>query len=66
MNFRLDSPYYNAGLESAFPEPERSMAGPNEYVALLSDLLAMDKNLCLCRHFNKLNLNDVERYILKL
>lgn len=37
------------------------MAGPNEYVALLSDLMAMDKNLCLCRHFNKLNLDDVER-----
>lgn len=28
---------------------------PDEYVSIISDILRMRKNVCLCRHFNRLN-----------
>lgn len=32
-----------------------------EYVRIVSDVLCVDKNVCLCRHFHRLDMAAVER-----
>lgn len=57
LPFRQGSPYYNAEFEDdVFPlDAPTSRLGPLEYVQMMRDVLRMNKNLCLCRNFAKLN-----------
>lgn len=59
---REDSPYhtndFNYEDTKLFPirKPNSSKnLGPEEYVSIISDVLRMKKNICLCRHFHRLN-----------
>ncbi|QQP51146.1 solute carrier family 12 member 9 [Caligus rogercresseyi] len=42
-----------------FDESQSVSAG--EYIGIISDILKQNKNLCLCRHFQKLNTSDMFR-----
>lgn len=56
------SPYqtsaFNANNEETFPiraPGDRAHLTPEEYVAIICDILRMKKNVCLCRHFHRLD-----------
>ena len=38
--------------------PRKQKVGKWEYVGILEDILKMQKNLCICRHFQRLNKNS--------
>lgn len=37
------------------PDGSREHLTPEEYVAIICDVLRMKKNICLCRHFHRLD-----------
>ncbi|XP_026731241.1 solute carrier family 12 member 9 isoform X2 [Trichoplusia ni] len=49
--------------EVIFPtrKPTDSRLSASEYVRIVSDVLCVNKNVCLCRHFHKLDMGNVER-----
>lgn len=56
------SPYrtsiFNANNQEIFPvraAGERPHLTPQEYVAIICDILRMKKSVCLCRHFHRLD-----------
>lgn len=52
-----ESSYTNSEFSSdVFPLHENSTLSPEEYVQMMKDVLRMNKNLCLCRHFFDLNI----------
>lgn len=60
--FRGTSPYKTDGFNISglpdFPirrDGETKQIDIKEYVSILSDILRMKKNLCLCRHFHRLD-----------
>ncbi|CAH0731680.1 unnamed protein product, partial [Brenthis ino] len=60
------SPYKTQQFEAegapAFPlRPRRARLAPAEYVRVVSDVLCVNKNVCLCRHFHNLDMAAVER-----
>ena len=56
-----DSPYYMHD-NHMFPAPrELSHLDAFQYVSMIEDTLRMNKNICLCRNFQKLNKNSVAR-----
>ncbi|XP_050307192.1 solute carrier family 12 member 9 isoform X2 [Anthonomus grandis grandis] len=51
-----DSSYQNLDFDNnVFPLTEVNSVEPLEYVQMMRDVLRMNKNLCLCRNFAKLN-----------
>ncbi|CAG9859826.1 unnamed protein product [Phyllotreta striolata] len=51
----VDSVYRNHDFENdVFPLSSQSGLEPFEYVQMMREVLRMNKNLCLCRNFNKL------------
>ena len=36
---------------------------PDEYVAMIKDVIRLQKNLCLCRHFHTLDFHLIQKYI---
>jgi len=63
-----DSPYYNSDLaQKNFLNPDDKISS-TEYVSMMTDTLKLEKNLILCRHFQKLNESELfksERKFLK-
>lgn len=74
--FRLDflahfsetSPYqtneFNEGGHRLFPirrQSDQKPLSPREYVAVIGDVLRMKKNICLARHFHRMDKNLVHR-----
>lgn len=56
------SPYKATQFDDVFQLRERQdRLSVTEYVQILSDVLAVRKNLCICRHFHKLNMEEVEK-----
>lgn len=62
------SPYktegFNHGEIQNFPirrDGEEKHIDVAEYVAIMSDVLCMKKNLCLCRHFHRLDKNFIAK-----
>ncbi|KAK9870504.1 hypothetical protein WA026_008061 [Henosepilachna vigintioctopunctata] len=50
-----ESDYQNKDFGSnVFPLEEESSLQPLEYIQIMSDVLKMNKNLCICRNFHKL------------
>ncbi|CAD0206318.1 unnamed protein product [Chrysodeixis includens] len=49
--------------EAIFParKPSDPRLSASEYVRIVSDVLCVNKNVCLCRHFHKLDMANVER-----
>ncbi|XP_047037154.1 solute carrier family 12 member 9 isoform X1 [Helicoverpa zea] len=49
--------------ETVFPcrKPTDVRLSGTEYVRIVSDVLSVNKNVCLCRHFHKLDMGNVER-----
>ncbi|KAF9824307.1 hypothetical protein SFRURICE_001949, partial [Spodoptera frugiperda] len=49
--------------ETIFPtrKPTDARLSASEYVRIVSDVLCVNKNICLCRHFHKLDMAKVER-----
>ncbi|CAH1643998.1 unnamed protein product [Spodoptera littoralis] len=49
--------------ETIFPtrKPTDERLSASEYVRIVSDVLCVNKNVCLCRHFHKLDMAKVER-----
>ncbi|KAF9405410.1 hypothetical protein HW555_013838 [Spodoptera exigua] len=49
--------------ETIFPtrKPTDPRLSASEYVRIVSDVLCVNKNVCLCRHFHKLDMAKVER-----
>ncbi|KAK4880322.1 hypothetical protein RN001_008468 [Aquatica leii] len=63
-----DSPYVNREFENdIFPLQSQMEIGPVEYVQMISDVLRMNKNICLCRNFSNINTewnkNNDQQYI---
>lgn len=65
--FREFSPYqtdkFDANGEQIFPirQNVRRNLKPEDYVAMICDVLRMKKNLCLCRHFHRLDKHAIAR-----
>lgn len=64
------SPYktdgFNSGEMQNFPirrDGEDKHIDVTEYVAVISDILRMKKNLCLCRHFYRLDKHFIAKYV---
>ena len=36
---------------------------PSEYVAMVKDIIRLQKNICLCRHFHTLDLHSIQKYV---
>ena len=34
----------------------------NEYVNMVKDVIRLQKNLCLCRHFHTMDFNRIQKY----
>ncbi|XP_052745187.1 solute carrier family 12 member 9 isoform X2 [Bicyclus anynana] len=67
------SPYTTSEFEldtGAVIFPARTPASPrlsaSEYVRIVSDVLCVNKNVCLCRHFHSLDMAAVERKVSSL
>lgn len=62
MCFSETSPYqtneFNEGGHRMFPIRRQSDQKPlsaKDYVAIIGDVLRMKKNICLCRHFHRMD-----------
>lgn len=54
--FSIESSYSNADFPTdIFPIRSGNTLHPEEYVQMMKDVLRMNKNLCLCRHFSQLD-----------
>ena len=52
------SQYINAGFENEFMYQDGSRISIDDYVGVIEDTLKLQKNICLCRHFQKLNRSE--------
>ena len=65
----VNSPYHTDKFSSSntgvlFPyrkKNEIKSLAPEEYVNIVSDILRMRKNVCLCRHFHRLNKSSISK-----
>lgn len=62
LRFRETSPYqtneFNEGGHRLFPirrQSDQKPLSPKDYVAIIGDVLRMKKNICLCRHFDRMD-----------
>lgn len=42
------------------PEQKRTVS-PKEYVAMIRDVIRLQKNICLCRHFHTMDLSVIQK-----
>lgn len=68
VRFSETSPYqtneFNEGGHRLFPirrQNDQKPLSPKEYVAIIGDVLRMKKNICLCRHFHRMDKMLVQR-----
>ena len=68
FNFSDKSPYqtneFNSEGMKLFPfrkQNDFKQMGADEYVNIISDVLRMKKNICLCRHFHNLNKQTIAK-----
>ncbi|CAB4068712.1 SLC12A9 [Lepeophtheirus salmonis] len=56
----LSSPYATSEFDNIFPlSDEKETLDTKEYVGIIVDIIKQTKNICLCRHFQKLNTSDM-------
>ena len=42
---------------------EARVLSADEYVSIIADIVRLQKNICLCRHFHSLDLNHIQRSV---
>ena len=60
------SPFYNPSLSGKFQRQSQDRISEDDYVGVIEDTLKVQKNVCLCRHFQVILISDRNNTYLSL